>query len=85
MQTWEYCAIVGLSRYDVQLAPGRPAIWQFEHDGIDIVSIEGQGDKEAHEVARTISELGAEGWEMVGCANTSQYHYTVFFKRPIQV
>lgn len=80
MQEWEYCAIVGVSRYDRNLNPGYPALWYFTASGVDIVEIAGQ--EEAADVARAVAELGAQGWEMVGCGNTSQFHHAIYFKRP---
>lgn len=82
MPKWEYCAIVGLSRYDKRLVPGDPAIWRFTPTGIEVVDIRGQQDVEAAEVAQSIATLGEQGWEMVGCGNTSQFHHVVYFKRP---
>ena len=51
--------------------------------GLKVIEITGEQEQEATEVARAIAELGQKKWEMVGCANTSQFHFTVFFKRPM--
>jgi hypothetical protein len=80
MQKWEYCAIVGIRRADDGLNPYRPGIWHFTELGIQSTRIE---KPEADEVAKTIAQLGEQGWEMVGAGSTVEgSQHVLYFKRP---
>ena len=80
MQKWEYCAIVGISRNNEKLFPYYPGIWHFTDLGIQASRIH---SPEADEVAKTIAQLGEQGWEMVGAGNVSDNYHTLYFKRPL--
>ena len=85
MAGWEYCAVAGISQKTTHLDGNPrhlgtycPAVWYFTSEGVQTVEIKG---REAAEVGRTIAQLGHEGWEMVGCGDTSQTTHTVYFER----
>jgi len=80
MQKWEYCAIVNISTNNEKLSTYYPGIWHFTDLGIQVSRIH---SPEADEVAKTIAQLGEQGWEMVGAGNTSNSFHTLYFKRSL--
>jgi hypothetical protein len=78
MQKWEYCAVVNIREDSGGFTPENPAIWYFATDGIQVTPIKG---KASSMVAKTIAELGEEGWEMVGAGNLSGHRHALYFKR----
>jgi hypothetical protein len=81
MQKWEYCAVVGVRRFNHKLDPSFPGVWHFTELGIQATQIKGP---EADEVAKTIAQLGEQGWEMVGAGSTGEGSFHIlYFKRPL--
>lgn len=76
MQKWEYCVVVGLSRLTTEryMHPDYPALWTLTPSGVNYKLM---GKPESEELAKTIAQLGEEGWEMVGASGSF-----VYFKRP---
>jgi hypothetical protein len=74
MQKWEYCAVVGIHQDYHKLKPYFPGIWHFTENGIQATQIKGT---QADEIAKTIAQLGEQGWEMAGSMEG-----TLYFKRP---
>ena len=86
MQVWEYCAVVGIQRYSERRGfhPRWPAIWHFTSDGIKEVEIT---IDEIKTTAKTIAQLGEQGWEMVSvgtisAGGESETTHILYFKRP---
>ena len=93
MQKWEYCAVTEISANDNKLNTYFPSLIQFIKQGSHIEEIRsihkakktkrrGLLISEEELVAKTIFELGEQGWEMVGMGNTGPNHHMVYFKRP---
>ena len=81
---WEYCAVVGVSRKQTQIANSSrdmggyySAVWYFNSGGYTKQEIHGN---EAIELGRVIAWLGDQGWEMVGVGGLNGD--TLYFKRP---
>ena len=67
MQKWEYCAISGITTYYGRLGANGTALWHFTENGIADSEIEALNlDDYYNGVAKTIAQLGEQGWEMVG-------------------
>jgi hypothetical protein len=79
MQKWEYCAIIGMRSTLRDLNPAYPALWHFSNEGYGSTPIKGY---EAAEVAKTIAELGEQGWEMIGTGCEAGGVHILYFKRP---
>jgi hypothetical protein len=64
MDKWEYCAVVGIRAQAAghSIDPHLPAVWYFTTKGLQISEIHG---READEIAKTVAQLGEDGWEMV--------------------
>jgi hypothetical protein len=80
MDQWEYLAIAGITQNDGYLIVDHSRwLHHFTETGvqIDITS-----DFDPNALAKEIVHLGAEGWEMVGCANLDAKHHVVYFNRP---
>ncbi len=84
---WEYCAVIGIQSAGRTLYPRLPAIWYFTASGVNVTEIKGQ---EVTLVAQTITQLGEQGWEMVGCGpmagssseRSAEITHAIYFKRP---
>ena len=79
MTTWQYCRIIrGMG--DEAITFLNPTTQQDAH--IRVKRDKSKGDRDDSDaIDRTISELGASGWEMVGCSNHG-YLQWLYFKRP---
>lgn len=63
---WEYCA-VSRSGYTGSSRGGQFWISYFKATGVEIVEVEEKvSEQQGTQLARAISKLGEEGWEMVG-------------------
>lgn len=63
---WEYCA-VSRSGYTGSSRGGQYWISYFKTTGLEIVEVEEKvSEQQGTQMARAISKLGEEGWEMVG-------------------
>ena len=94
MQKWEYCAVVGISSSSIatKLDTRYPGVINFTNQGGQITEIRQTfldknitGSKDATErkgVAKAISRLGEDGWELVGVGKTGECFHTLYFKRP---
>jgi hypothetical protein len=81
MQKWEYCAVGPLEG----LSMGRhPYLCHFTVEGQRLSRIEKtRGISERDMVAQTITQLGNDGWEMVGCGTMWKGdRHLLYFKRP---
>ena len=85
MQKWEYCAIVGIKRDDLDFRGYHPRIWRFIGNGIEITRIdENTVSEDTTELAKSIAQLGEQGWEMVGVGHSNHHDENIlYFKRPI--
>lgn len=83
MAKWEYCAVVGLRRSGNNTVTSYyPSVEYFTAKGVQTVPIRGDTrEDEIASLARTIAQLGEEGWEMVGCGNNSEVTHSIYFKR----
>ena len=98
MAKWEYCVITGC-RGDAQFRTELPTLGRFDKKGLYTTQLGRKEAKEAgfpaevHLVASTIAQLGADGWEMVGCGVSSPViaaigptglcTHSIYFKRQI--
>jgi hypothetical protein len=84
MQKWEYC-VVGPIKANVDGWRGMwPKRTNFLDTGMKVKTIKVEVGLEEHEsLAKIISQMGKEGWEMVGCGNVEAYHL-IYFKRPLE-
>jgi soluble P-type ATPase len=82
MQRWEYCAIVRVSATSGGrlVASTERTVHYFTDHHVKIVKVNAD-DPDA--LGLSISDLGVQGWEMVGCGNTGGESHTVYFKRPL--
>jgi hypothetical protein len=82
MQSWEYCAIVGVAVTSGGrlLADQERSIHFFTERGVRMVKVN-VDDQNA--LAQAIAGLGADGWELVGCGNTGLEDHVLYFKRPV--
>lgn len=75
MQKWEYCAVTDfICSGKAQLAGIDAWLTAFTLDGVTATHV--------RNMAQLVAELGMDGWEMVGCGNTSEYSHNLYFKRP---
>ena len=81
MQKWEYCVITGLSQTGMEY----PCFYIFSNKGYELVDTfknRPKGVTEGDSVAMLISQLGDEGWEMVGTGSTREgFSHSIYFKR----
>jgi hypothetical protein len=79
MTKWEFCSIYPIEEYRHWLVP--------YGDGFkETFTLEGGKREEVpddpHDLARSIAQLGEDGWELVGCGNVSEVRHALYFKRP---
>ena len=84
-QRWEYCAL-SRSGYTGSSRGGQYWISYFKTGGVEIVEVEEKvSDQQGTQIARAITRLGEEGWEMVGQGelpvSTGRFG-AIYFKRP---
>jgi hypothetical protein len=81
MQKWEYCVINRVASVGIRFSPLDCHINYFTQDGIK----QGEHIKDADGLARKISMLGSEGWEMVGAGTVGQgASHVIYFKRLVE-
>ena len=89
MQKWEYCLLTmvysspgvkkkGVSYFGLK---SNGALCILTPDGTQVVNAK-IGDTE--DLARIISNLGLEGWEMVGAGIVNERSHALYFKRPLE-
>lgn len=87
MQQWEYCMVGPIRSNDNKFDGAYPQLTHLTDKGVDSVRIRPPMTGERgldYSLAKTIAELGAEGWEMVGCGNVAVDMHFLYFKRPRQ-
>ena len=78
MQRWEYCIIDGGWGYSLKL----PSLSGWEN--IKIKRDKSQGDQNDFDAfARTIAQLGLDGWELVTQEKCTEQQTWLWFKRPM--
>jgi hypothetical protein len=92
MQKWEYCVITAMS--SDRLAREKPYYVRTRRGGKQFgsrvvyfteniqQSLVMEGTTWADKLTQAISQLGDEGWEMVGCGNVAAAAHSLYFKRP---
>jgi hypothetical protein len=84
MSKWEYCVIEGMT----QVHPEYPRYYRFTNNGLEVADDfhklpKGVLQKDA--VAMLITQLGVDGWEMVGTGSTREGRsHSIYFKRQIE-
>jgi len=85
MQKWEYCVVGPVKSNSL----GDRSFWGHYPNKLFLTGegrrgavIEGSGKKEADNLAKAISELGDEGWELIGTGNVAEDAHFLYFKRP---
>ncbi len=85
MQKWDYCMVGPIRSAENRIDGQYPHLTHFTERGVDSVRIRAPMDKSTdYSLAKTIAELGAEGWELVGCGNVAVDMHFLYFKRPRQ-
>lgn len=84
MTRWEYCVVTGIGTR-ANIGTYMPYLIRFTRSGYDRTHLKKTrhaGEREV--VARTIAELGADGWELVGAVHVgeSSQTYSLWFERP---
>jgi hypothetical protein len=83
MQKWEYCVISGVSTRNEGLHSYYPKVIRLTTEGAEASRLpEEKGAQETDSLAIVIAQMGNEGWELVGCGNTSASYHSLYFKRP---
>jgi hypothetical protein len=90
MQKWEYCTLgpIEFSSTSWKWIPNEPTRIKFTRNGMveegfkidDTSSLKDVQD----EVAKVITKMGDEGWEMVGCGAVFASGHFLYFKRLIE-
>jgi hypothetical protein len=82
VQTWEYCAIVGVTVTSGGrlIADQQRFIHYFKDANVQVVKV---NVDDQHALAQAIAGLGAEGWELVACGNLGPEHHVIYFKKPL--
>lgn len=75
IQKWEYCFLEKIGDHNL-------ALNFTKKDGLEIVELKEKTKNYNQILGNTISELGENGWEMVGCGNTGEHTHKIYFKRP---
>ncbi len=90
MQKWEYCTLgpIEFSSASWKWIPNEPTLIKFTKNGM---AEEGFKIDETStlkdvqdEVARVITKMGDEGWEMVGCGAVFASGHFLYFKRLVE-
>ena len=88
VQKWEYCAL-SKAAYAGSARGGGYWISYFRESGVQVVEVEATAtDANGAALAKTISRLGSEGWEMIapGSIEINQGQVNaIYFKRPKQL
>lgn len=86
MQKWEYCVIAGIKRDRLEFRGFYSVLWHFTSNRIEETKIGKENISEnAAEVARTIAQLGEQGWEMTGIGQSNyRDEHILYFKRFIE-
>jgi hypothetical protein len=83
-QKWEYC-VVGPIKNSVEWEGQFPKQMFLTSEGVTELIVKGvRSMNERHMLAKTISDMGDEGWEMVstGAVNMTYTAHFLYFKRP---
>lgn len=81
MSGWEYCAIFRVGKKKGAPKSVSLTLTHFTGDGAKITRLADDYEESPDPLARAISDLGSEGWEMVGCGNTAENSHSIYFKR----
>ncbi len=83
MKKWEYCAIFRIGNLKGEPSAASPTtLTYFLNEGVSIKTLEQTKDGITI-LSQTIASLGVDGWEKVGCGNTSELDHAIYFKRAI--
>ncbi len=77
MQNWEYLSLE-IRLKVISFNAHKPQIYVNGNEVPD------SNNMNMDDIARLMTyanELGAKGWEMVGCGNTGEYRHAIYFKR----
>jgi hypothetical protein len=81
MKKFEYCTIYQISQNQGWLTGvGMAYLGYFTDQGATRRELE----HDPNALAKAISGLGKEGWEMIGTGVVTEHYHAIYFKRPIE-
>jgi len=84
MQKWEYCIIDGQRSIGTAYHPGYYRVTNIGFELVTDFSNRPKGVSESGAIGQLISQLGEEGWEMVGAGSIlAGSSHILYFKRPL--